>query len=148
METIISEIEEMVNKETTAWNNKDAELLVSIFHKDMVWPWPVSNKDHNPKDWVIEWGRFNYERWKSGWQKLFDENDLIHNNRKIIEIKISKEKDGAFAVVDVDTLWRNKINQYENHWVGLAGKGYTKIGNEWKLIMHTGILDYTNESLF
>ena len=40
MEKMKEQIQEMINRETRAWNEKDAETLVSIFHRDMVWPWP------------------------------------------------------------------------------------------------------------
>jgi ketosteroid isomerase-like protein len=45
-------------------------------------------------------------------------------------------------VVDVDTLWRNKQTGQDFHWKGRACKGYTKVDGEWKLIMHTGLLNY------
>lgn len=38
------------------------------------------------------------------WQNLFDTHRLVHNIRTK-KIVISNEKDGAFAVVDIDTLW-------------------------------------------
>jgi hypothetical protein len=31
-------IKEIVDRETEAWDNKDTEKLLSIFHPDMVWP--------------------------------------------------------------------------------------------------------------
>ena len=34
------EITEIVNRETRAWDTLDATLLISVFHPDMVWPWP------------------------------------------------------------------------------------------------------------
>ncbi len=34
-----SEIIEIVNRETKAWDTKDVNMLLSVFHKDMVWPW-------------------------------------------------------------------------------------------------------------
>lgn len=142
MKNIEKEIREIVNRETSAWNNKDVEKLMTIFHPDMVWPWPKDAKSHNPVDWVIELGKFDYNRWKSEWQELFDTHDLIHNIRKIIIIEISKEGDGAFAVVDVDTLWCNKTTKENFHWKGRSCKVYTKVSNEWKLIMHTGLLEY------
>jgi acetyl-CoA carboxylase carboxyltransferase component len=46
------------------------------------------------------------------------------------------------AIVDVDTLWRDK-NGNDFHWKGIACKVYTKTNNEWKLITHTGLLDYS-----
>ena len=136
------EIKEIVDRESKAWDTKDVELLISIFHPDMVWPWPKDEKSHNPVDWVMELGRYNYQRWKNGWQELFDTHKLIHNNRKIIKIEVSKEGDGAYAVVDVDTLWRRNSDGIDFHWKGRACKVYTKITNEWKLIMHTGLLEY------
>ncbi|MEE9573581.1 MAG: DUF4440 domain-containing protein [Candidatus Neomarinimicrobiota bacterium] len=142
MNTIKHQIEEIVNRETEAWNTQDIDLLMTIFHPDMVWPWPKDSKSHNPVDWVMELGRYDYKRWKQGWQDLFATHDLIHNNRKIIKIEISKEGDGAFAVVDVDTLWRNKSTGNDFHWKGRACKVYTKMADEWKLIMHTGLLNY------
>ena len=79
----------------------------SVFHPDMVWPWPKTAQSHDPIDWTLKQGRFNYDRWKKGWQELFDNHELIHNKREIKKIVISKEDDGAFAVVDIDTLWIN-----------------------------------------
>jgi ketosteroid isomerase-like protein len=141
MATVEDQIREIVNRETRAWDTKDVELLLTIFHPDMVWPWPPTADAHDPMDWIIVQGRYNYQRWKEGWQQLFDTHDLVHNKRVIRKIVVSKEGDGAFAVVDVDTLWM-KANGQRNHWKGRACKVYTKLGSEWKLIMHTGLLDY------
>ena len=135
------EIEEMVHRETRAWDRKDAAALVAIFHPDMVWPWPPDAASHDPALWVMEFGRYDAERWRSSWQELFDTHELVHNRRRIVKIVVSREGDGAFAVVDVDTLWRDASGK-DFHWNGRACKIYTKIGNEWKLIAHTGLLDY------
>jgi len=140
-ESTKKEIEEMVHRETRAWDTQDVELLMTIWHRDMVWPWPRTPQSHDPLDWVLEWGRYDYERWKRDWQKLFATHTLVHNKREIKKIVISKEKDGAFAVVDIDTLWRDK-NGKDNHWKGRVCKVYTKMGVEWKCIMHTGVLEY------
>jgi len=141
MDEIRKQIEEIVNRETRAWDTQDVDLLMTIFHEDMVWPWPRTPQSHDPIDGVIEWGRYDYERWKHGWQNLFDTHQLAHNRREIKKIEVSKEGDGAFAVVDVDTLWRDSSGR-DFHWKGRACKVYTRIGREWKLIMHTGLLDY------
>ncbi len=61
--TIEDEIVEIVNRETNAWNSKDTELLLSIFHEDMVWVWPEANFEHDPIKWKIGMGRYNHERW-------------------------------------------------------------------------------------
>lgn len=60
----------------------------------------------------------------------------------MIKIKISEEKDGALAVVDVDTIWKNKWSNEVHHWLGRTCKVYTKTKMGWKLIMHTGVLQY------
>jgi len=49
-------------------------------------------------------GWFNYQRWKKSHSDLLKFHKLIHNVREIRKIVISDEGDGAFAVVDVDTL--------------------------------------------
>ena len=45
---------------------------------------------------------------KAGWEELFRTHELAHNRRRTVRIEVSKEGDGAFAVVDVDTLWRRR----------------------------------------
>lgn len=141
MESIEQEIQNMVDRETNAWNNKDAEELVSIFHHDMVWPWPPDPDSHDPALWVCPMGRYNRERWKKIWQDIFDTHDLVHNHRSTIRIHVTEQRDGAFAVVDVDTLWRDRTGR-DFHWKGRACKGYSLVGNEWKLIFHSGLLNY------
>lgn len=86
-------------------------------------------------------GRFDRERWRRSWQELFDTHDLVHNRREIVRITATEERDGAFAVVDVDTLWR-RDDGADFHWKGRACKVYTRVAGEWKLIMHTGLLRY------
>jgi len=139
--TVKKEIEEIVNRETRAWNRQDVELLLTVFHPDMVWPWPRSSKSHDPMDWEITQGKYNHDRWKKGWQDLFDTHTLIRNNRKIRKIEISKEGDGAFAVVDIDTVWRDDKGK-DSIWRGRVCKVYSKVGKEWKMTMHTGVLAY------
>jgi ketosteroid isomerase-like protein len=141
MEDVKKEIEEIVNRETKAWDKQDVELLLTVFHPHMVWPWPPHSKAHDPMDWVLEQGRFDHERWKKGWQELFDTHTLVHNKREIRRIVVSEQDDGAFAVVDINTLWMDSKGE-KNHWKGRVCKVYTRIGHEWKLIMHTGVLEY------
>src|ERR1700730_5662962 len=47
------EIRSMVDIETAAWNARDAETLVSLFHPDTVWPWPPNADAHDPMQWAI-----------------------------------------------------------------------------------------------
>jgi hypothetical protein len=60
------EIVEIVNRETRAWDTKNADLLITVFHPDMVWPWPPSADAHDPLTWVLVLGRFDVQRWKKG----------------------------------------------------------------------------------
>src|ERR671918_2875937 len=136
------QIIEIINRETQAWDNQDIEKLMSLFHPDIVWPWPRTADSHDPMNWVLELGRFDYERWKKGWLDLFASHRLIHNKRKIQKIVVSREGDGAFAVVDVDTLWKRLDDGKDFHWKGRACKIYTKVNGVWKMIGHTGLLNY------
>jgi ketosteroid isomerase-like protein len=141
-EKIMQEIKEIVNRETKAWDTQDIELLLSIFHPDFVWVWPKDNKSHNPVDWKINRGKFNYSRYEKAYKELFFNYKLVHNKRSIKKIVVSEYEDGAFAVVDIDTLWIDKYGKKDN-WKGRVCKVYAKIGKEWKLTMHTGVLDYS-----
>jgi ketosteroid isomerase-like protein len=136
-----AEIEEIIARETRAWDTRDVDLLLSVLHPDMVWPWPPHAGAHDPMDWVLVLGRYDRERWRRGWQDLFDTHTLVHNVRHIRRIEISREEDGAFAVVDVDTLWRSQAG-VDQRWLGRACKIYTRVYGEWKMIGQTGLLDY------
>lgn len=150
--TIERKIQALVDLETEGWNNKDPDPFLSIIHKDMVWPWPKSTTSHDPIDWMFVLGRFHRGRWRKNWQEIFDTHDLIHNNRETVKIEISREEDAAFAVVDIDTLWRHKETNEDFLWKGRVCKIYTKLPTgEWKFIFQTGALDYskfTKENLF
>jgi ketosteroid isomerase-like protein len=139
-------IRELVDRETRAWDTKDVKLLLTIFHPDMVWPWPPDAHAHDPIDWIFWAGRFNHDRWSSNWQTLFDTHELVHNKRVIRKIVVTPEGDGGFAVVDVDTLWRHADGS-EQHWKGRACKVYSKVGAEWKMTMHTGLLEYPTPAI-
>jgi len=141
-EVLKGEIEEIVNRETRAWDTQDVDLLLTVFHPDMVWAWPPTPHAHDPVEWVWGMGRFNAERWRKVYRELFDTHTLVHNQRDIVRISLSPEGDGAVAVVDVDTLWRS-AQGVEQSWKGRAGKFYAKVGKEWKMTMHTGLLLYS-----
>jgi ketosteroid isomerase-like protein len=145
MDDVHQQIAAMVNRETEAWDAQDVSGLVDLFHPDMVWPWPRTPMSHDPADWVLEFGHYDRERWGQAWQQLFDSHTLVHNRRVIAHIAISNEGDGAFAVVDIDTLWHDAQGQ-EQHWHGRVCKVYTKVGDNWKITMHTGVLDYSTLS--
>ena len=50
-------IQEIIDRETRAWNTKDVALLLSVFHPDMVWPWPATYTSIDPVDWHLVVGR-------------------------------------------------------------------------------------------
>jgi ketosteroid isomerase-like protein len=135
-------IAEMVDRETEAWNRKDADTLVSLFHQDMVWPWPSSSISHDPAEWTTGMGRFDADRWRSSWQKLFDMHDLVSNHRNTVRVQVTPEGDAGFAVVDVDTIWRRHTDGTEQRWHGRACKVYVRCDSGWKMTMHTGLLRY------
>jgi hypothetical protein len=137
-----AQIADIVQRETRAWDTQDVELLVSCFHPAMVWPWPPHARAHDPMEWVMVWGRFDARRWASGWQELFDTHTLVHNKREIRKIVVSNERDGAFAVVDIDTLWRHKTTGVEDRWKGRTCKIYTLVGTQWKMVAQVGVLEY------
>jgi hypothetical protein len=127
----------MVDRETRAWDTKNADLLLSVLHPDMVWPWPIDHKSLDPMEWTLELGRYDRERWRKGWQAIFDSCELVHNRRSIQKIVVSKEGDGAFAIVDIDTLWRDSQGR-DDHWCGRTCKIYSKVAGEWKMITQLG----------
>jgi len=97
MITAEEQIRTLVDTETGAWNTRDANALVSLFHPDTVWPWPPHAAAHDPMQWVMPFGKFDRERWRSSWQALFDTHDLVHNKRETLRALVSEQGDGAFA---------------------------------------------------
>ena len=136
------EIKALVDAETAAWNARDVSALVSLFHPDTLCPWPPDSAAHDPVKWVMPFGRFDRERWRCSWQALFDTHDLVHNRRETRRIAVSEQGDGAFAVVDVDTLWCHRTTKQLSHWKGRACKVYTKVGERWLFLFQTGLLEY------
>src|SRR4028119_1219446 len=79
MRDAAAEVREIVDRETRAWDTQDAELLLSVFHPDMVWPWPKTPSSHDPLDWVLEWGRYDRERGLGGGRRPSVTHDLLLN---------------------------------------------------------------------
>ena len=139
----IAMIQQLVDKETEAWSQKDVDTLLSIFHPDMVWPFPPTPNDHDPKDWIFVLGRYCPQRWRENWQGIFDDYDLIHNIRKTVKITPTEQGDGGMAIVDADTLWRHKKTKNDFHWKGRSAKVYVQTNDGWKMIFQHGLLDFT-----
>jgi ketosteroid isomerase-like protein len=108
----------------------------------MVWPWPSGYDAHDPAEWRLVMGRFEAERWRTMYVELFTDWQLVHNQRDTVKIEISEQGDGAFAVVDIDTLWRRGDGAEEMRWKGRVCKVYALVEDEWKMTMHTGALTY------
>ena len=145
---IAAKIQERVALETKGWNTQDPDLFLSMIHPDMAWPFPPTADCHDPIDWVFVMGRFDRDRWRKDWQELFDTHDLIHNLRSTAKIEVSKEEDAAFAVVDIDTLWRHRVTNEDFHWKGRVCKIYTKLlTGEWKFYYQTGALSFPPKAI-
>jgi len=142
-DSVKEQIQALVDQVTLGFNTKNVDLFLEIIHPDTVWPWPPTYHDHDPVRWKFVLGRFNPERWRQNLQAIFDNYDLVHNHRNTVKIEVSDEKDAALAIVDVDSLWRDKDTKQEIHWKGRVCNIYTKMATEeWKLIFQTGPLDY------
>jgi hypothetical protein len=143
-DAVKQQIQALVDLETKGWNTKNPDIFMSMIHPDMVWPWPPTADAHDPMEWVFVLGHFDQDRWRKNWQDIFDSHDLVHNLRETMKIEVSREEDAAFAVVDIDTLWRHKETKKDFHWKGRVCKIYTKVSTgEWKIIFQTGALDYS-----
>lgn len=136
------QIQEIIDRETLAWDRKSVELLLSIFHPDMVWVWPTDPRKHDPMTWTSMQGKFDYDRWRKVYEDWFSKFELIHNRRITQKLFVTKEGDGAFAVVDVDSLWRSASGE-ESHWFGRTCKTFVKTFDGWKMIAQVGVLDYS-----
>jgi hypothetical protein len=90
-----AEIQAMVDRETTAWDSQDAQSLVSLFHPDMVWPWPPDNGSHDPASWVFPMGRYDRERWKASWTELFERYELVTTEGARFESPFRPNETGA-----------------------------------------------------
>jgi hypothetical protein len=141
---VLEEIHEIINRETTAWNTQNADLLLSIFHTDMVWVWPKNADSHNPIDWETPLGKFDFSRWKKSYAGMFSEFVLVHNYRQTIKVVETNEGDGGFAIVDIDTLWKNKTSGKLMLWLGRTCKTYVKTKEGYKMIAQTGVLSYSD----
>ena len=136
-------IQNIVDQETAAWDRKDVDALLAIFHPDMVWAFPPTPADHDPMNWIFVLGRYCRQRWGQNWQQLFDSHDLIHNRRITRKILPTAQGDGGIAVVDADTLWRHKESKQDFHWVGRSVKTYVFTQGEWKMLHQHGLLDFS-----
>jgi hypothetical protein len=135
-------IREIIDRETRAWNTADVPLLLSVFHPDMVWAWPATYRSVNPVDWHLVMGKFDGARWGARYAELFRARTLVHNRRETVRIEVSEEHDGALAIVDIDTLWRENASGVEDRWLGRTCKLYALVAGRWKMTSQTGALQY------
>lgn len=135
------QIEKLLALEADSFNTKNVDLFLDIVHPDMVWAWPPDVSSHDPLDWIMPMGRYHRGRWGSYLNKFFQKYTVVHNVRTIKKIQLTKEEDGAVAIVDVDTLWETS-DGVELHWLGRACKLYTYVDPKWMMISQTGLLRY------
>ena len=58
-------------------------------------------------------------------------------------VKEEKMNDAESEIREIiDTLWRGEDGD-DSHWKGRVCKVYSKVGGEWKMTMHTGVLVYS-----
>ena len=132
----------MVKRETRAWDTQNIDLLLSLFHPSMAWPWPMVVTGRDPIDWVPGMGRFDEARWRKLYQDLFTNHTLVHNRREIKQIDVLPGGEVGFAVVDVDTLWHSKLTGKDLHWEGRTNKAYIRVGDQIKMTGQTSLPRY------
>lgn len=145
-----AEIQEIIDRESRGYDEEDADLLLSVYHPDMVWAWPPTPTSYDPMDWVLRMGRYDEKRWRVLIERFFATHTIVHNHRVTRKIVVSPEGDGAFAVVDIDTLWRREAEgdtawhdgSTEEHVIGRACKIYTLVNGEWKMLYQPGTMQY------
>jgi hypothetical protein len=142
-DSVKKQIQALIDREALGLTTKNPDLFLDMIHPDMVWPWPRTSRDHDPVRWKFVLGRFNKERWRQNFHAIFDNYDLVRNHRNTVEIEVSVEDDAAFAVMDIDCLWRDKATKQDIQWKGRVCKFYTRTtGGDWKFILLAGPLDY------
>jgi ketosteroid isomerase-like protein len=107
----------------------------------MVWVWPTDTRNYDPISWNLPQGKFDHAKYLKIYSGWFAKFELIHNNRITQKLTLTAEKDGAFAVVDIDTLWRSKDGE-ESHWFGRTGKTYVQTPQGWKMINQVGVFNF------
>ncbi len=55
-EVVQKAVQDVVDRETRAWSEKSTDLLLSIFHPDMVWVWPTDPHNVDPISWSLPQG--------------------------------------------------------------------------------------------
>ena len=73
------QIQALVDLETKGWNTRNPDFFLEMIHPDTVWPWPPYPPAITTRRWEFVLGRFDRERWRKNWQKIFDHYDLVHN---------------------------------------------------------------------
>ncbi|MBI1356725.1 MAG: DUF4440 domain-containing protein [Acidobacteria bacterium] len=134
--SVVDKIEEIVHRESQAWDEGDVELLLSICHPDLVWVWPPSGFAGDLLAAKLQVSRFDPERWRAGWGGVLA-NELLRNDRKIRKVTVAPDGDSAVAIVDVETAWRTP--EGSAGWSGRSTKCFVRVGGDWKMIAHIGL---------
>ena len=140
MSRVEDEIQAMVDRETDAWDRQDAETLVSLFHPDMVWPWPPDADSHDPARMGLPAGPLRPRAVATGLAGPLRFARLVHNRRRTVRIEVSRSRTAPSRSSTSTRSGENRASGQPFHWKGRACKGYTKVGDRWLLIFHTGLL--------
>jgi len=65
----------------------------------------------------------------------------LKNEGKDLTDTVIVRCDGYVAEFDIDTLWIDAREQ-KFHWKGRVCKVYALVKDEWKMTMHSGVLEY------
>ena len=57
-----------------------------------------------------------------------------------VRFEVSAEDDGALAVVDIDTLWRDEASGDDAPWLGRTCRLYALVGDGWTMTAQVGAL--------
>ena len=134
--SVVDAIENVIHRETQAWDEGDVDLLFGIFHPELVWIWPPTGFVGDLLGSKLQVSRFDPDHWRAGWSSIFS-NELLRNERQIRKVTPSPRGDAAVAVVEVAASWRTA--QGAAGWSGLATKCYVRVGGGWKMITHIGL---------
>ena len=136
MDEATAEIQAMVDRETRAWDDQDAEALVALFHPDMVWPWPPDEHAHDPGAWVFPLGKFDRDRYKSPeraekWPRVnsFSPLQMYIHSQPIFLSGIMPIIFGPRLVCPVRTLqaWEGEREQYNPYLKVISSAALTAV---------------------
>ena len=141
-----AEIQQIIDRESQGYENEDVDLLLSVYHPDMVWAWPPHSQAHDPMEWVLRMGRYNEARWRVLIERFFATHTLIHNHRVTRKIVLSRNRTVPLpwwisirsGIARARAIPLGTTGTTEEHVIGRACKIYTLVNGEWKMLYQPG----------